>query len=250
VKGFLALFWEAARAFVLAMRRRNQVIEVPVTSTQIVDALVQYTPEHADTLHRIHAEYLQESPTAKSEAERYIEWAACCALLLGERLRAPDTVTVKLPKPARTSLAISVNIITRNRAAQLKIVLQSLTEQERAPDQVVVVDNASTDETSMVASSFANRLPLTLVREERVGIPFARNTALQHSTGAVVALIDDDCVADPKWLAEIEKPFVRDPHVAAVGGLTAPLRERRGLVAAFYEARMSAAPRAEAKDHP
>jgi hypothetical protein len=249
VVGFLALFWEAARAFALAMRRHNEVIEVPVTSAQIVDALARYTPAQAETLHRIRAEYLKEARTAKSEAERYMQWAGRYALMLGEHLRAPDTVMAQLPREARTSLAISVNIITRNRASQLKTVLQSLAEQERAPDQVVIVDNASTDETSIVASSFANCLPLTLVREERVGIPFARNTALKHSTGTIVALIDDDCVADPRWLAEIEKPFVRDPHVAAVGGLTVPTKERRGLVADFYEARMRAAPVEEAGGH-
>jgi hypothetical protein len=250
VAGFFALFFEAARAFVLAQRIGDDVCEVPVTSAQILDALLGHTPAQADALRLLHAEYLREARGAPSEAERYLVWAGRYALLLRERLQTPDRATVQLPETPRTSLTISVNIITRNRAAQLGRVLQSLVEQERAPDQVVVVDNASTDGTAAVANSFAGRLPLTLVREERVGIPFARNTALAHSTGGIVALIDDDCVADRRWLAEIEKPFLRDPYVGAVGGLVAPLVERRGLVARFYEERMGAPLGAEAGARP
>jgi predicted nucleotidyltransferase len=248
--GFLALFWEASRAFVLARRSDDEECEVPVTSAQIVEALARHTPAQADALRLLHAEYRKAACGVPAEAERYLAWAGRYALLLREHLRTPDGVTVQLPENPRTCLAISVNIITRNRAAQLGRLLASLVEQDRAPDQVVVVDNASTDGTGAVASSFAGRLPLTLVREERVGIPFARNTALEHSTGSIVALIDDDCVADRRWLAEIEKPFVRDPHVGAVGGLVTPLVARRGLVARFYEERMGAPPGAEAGARP
>jgi cellulose synthase/poly-beta-1,6-N-acetylglucosamine synthase-like glycosyltransferase len=89
-----------------------------------------------------------------------------------------------------------------------------------------------------VANSFAGRLNMTMIREERVGIPIARNTALGHSRGDIIALLDDDCVADRRWLAEIELPFLRDPHIAAVGGRITPVGDRCGLVARFYDDRM------------
>jgi len=241
VRSFFALFWEAGRSFSLATQARDPVIEVPATSTQIVEALARHTPAEEAVLRRIHAEYWKEARREASEAGRYMYWAGQYALMLNERLCAPGSNTVKLPAEARTQLTISVTMITRNRAALLRNALQSLVEQERAPDQVVIVDNASTDETPAVANSFRGRLNVALIREEQVGIPNARNTALKHSTGDVVALLDDDCVAERRWLAEIEQPFLRDPHIAAVGGKVSPVEGRRELVARFYNARMRGA---------
>jgi hypothetical protein len=237
-RSFFTLFWEAGRAFVLAKRHGDPVIEVPAGSAQIVEALLAYTPAQENELRSIHAEYLKEAKGMESEACRYMNWAGRYATMLDETLGPAGRATVPLPVEARTQLTISVNIITRNRAPELKKALQSLVGQQRFPDQVVVVDNASTDNTAEIAKSFADRLPLTLVREERIGIPIARNTALAHSTGDIVAMLDDDCVAERMWLAWIEKPFIRDPHVAAVGGCVAPVAGRRGLVARFYDIRM------------
>jgi len=238
VRSFFALFWEAGRAYTLAAQAGSPLIDVPVVATQIIEALARHTPAEESVLRRIHAEYWKEARGEISEAARYMVWAGCYAQMLHEQLCTPGAHTIELPAEARARLTISVNIITRNRAAFLKEALQSLVEQERAPDQVVIVDNASTDETKAVANSFADRLNITVIREERVGIPIARNTALAHSTGDIIALLDDDCVADRRWLAEIELPFLRDPHIAAVGGKVTPVGDRPELVARFYDDRM------------
>jgi cellulose synthase/poly-beta-1,6-N-acetylglucosamine synthase-like glycosyltransferase len=209
-----------------------------VASAQIVDALARYTPSEAPVLRQIHAEYLKEARGESSEVDRYMHWAGRYALMLKEELFSAGSVRGQLPKVARTQLTISVTIVTRNRAPLLKMALQSLVAQERKPDQVVVVDNASTDETREVALSFADRLRISVVSETRVGIPIARNTAIKHCTGDIVALLDDDCVADRRWLAEIEQPFLRDPHIAAVGGKLTPVEGQVGLIARFYDTRM------------
>jgi hypothetical protein len=235
---FFALFWEAGRAACLSHQARESVIEVPVTSFQIVAMLAQITPAEAATLRQIHAEYWKEAWTQPSEAARYVHWAGGYALMLRELLFPSGESALPLPSQARTQLTISVTIVTRNRAPLLRKALESLVGQTRPPDQVVVVDNASTDDTAAAIRSFQGRLNLTLVTESRVGIPIARNTALQHCTGDIVALLDDDCIADRRWLAEIEIPFLRDPHVAAVGGKLVPVEGRRELIARFYDARM------------
>ena len=90
-----------------------------------------------------------------------------------------------------------------------------------------------------MAGSFATRLNLTVVREERIGIPFARNTALKYCTGDIVAVMDDDCVAWPRWLKELEIPFLKDPYIGAVGGSVVPLEGQRELAARFYGSRMN-----------
>ena len=134
--------------------------------------------------------------------------------------------------------SVSVVIATRNRAEMLGRALESLVRQQRPPDEVVVIDNGSTDSTAAMALSFQDQLNLKLVREDRIGIPHARNAGLRHASGDILAFIDDDCEAEPAWLAEIEKPFLKDPHVGAVGGNLIPAEGQPELVARFYRSRM------------
>jgi predicted nucleotidyltransferase len=241
-RSFFTLFWEAGRgAWLAAQARQPGGIDVPVTSAQVMEALISLTPAVAPTLRQIHGEYCREAGTGPSEALRYINWARWYALHLEELLFSTGPATLDQPPPARTELTISVAIATRNRAQLLGTALQSLVDQVRPPDQVVVVDNASEDDTSAVALSFARQLNLTLLREETVGIPQARNQALKHCTGDLVAFFDDDCKAEPHWLLELEVPFLKDPHIGAVGGSLLPLTGQSELVAQFYDSRMSAA---------
>jgi len=136
------------------------------------------------------------------------------------------------------ALTVSVVIVTRNRAEWLRETLDSVTGQSRQPDEVVVVDNASTDHTRDVVLSFADRLNVRYVHEPRRGIPYARNAAVRSSTGDVVAFIDDDCVASEDWLKCIEMPFLRDPNVGAVGGEVSYDRVGDGTVEEFYNRNM------------
>jgi hypothetical protein len=241
-RSFFTLFWEAGRgAWMAAQARQPGKIDVPVTSAQVLEALVILTPAAEPTLREIYQEYCREAGDRPSEALRYVNWAWWYAQQLEALLFSPDQANFDHPPRARTELTISVAVATRNRAHLLRTALQSLTDQVRPPDQVVVVDNASADDTPAVARSFAGQLNLTLVREETVGIPQARNTALKHCTGDLVAFFDDDCKADPHWLLELEIPFLKDPHIGAVGGSLLPLQGQSELVAQFYDSRMASA---------
>lgn len=115
-------------------------------------------------------------------------------------------------------LSISVMIITRNRAESLKDTLTSLTRQTRQPDEVVVVDNSSTDNTKEIISSFSDKLNIKYVYEAVKGIPHARNAGVRNAISDIIASIDDDCVADENWLKYIEIPFIKDPNIGVVGG--------------------------------
>ena len=57
--------------------------------------------------------------------------------------------------------------------------LESLTRQRRAPDEVLVVDNGSTDQTQSVLEKFRDRLPLRCEFLEGANIPGARNLVLE-----------------------------------------------------------------------
>ncbi len=92
----------------------------------------------------------------------------------------------------------TIGICTHNRANDLRVTLQSL-RQLRIPEgvrhEILVVDNASTDGTSAVASGFTDAgFPVRLVREARLGVCAARNRALREAQRSRYLLFLDDDV--------------------------------------------------------
>ena len=135
-------------------------------------------------------------------------------------------------------LKISVIIATRNRCSLLKKALESLTRQSRPPDEVIVVDNNSTDDTRKICEDMRNVLPLTYVFEGRKGASFARNAGIRKATGDIICFIDDDCIADERWLEYMEEPFIRDPDIACVGGNLLHIDADKSLIEKLYSIKM------------
>jgi len=100
-------------------------------------------------------------------------------------------------------MKLSIIIVTRNRAEMLRKCLDSLVRQTKKPDEVLAVDNNSNDSTKNVIGSFRKRLAIKYIFEPRVGIPIARNTGIKSARYDIIAFIDDDCVADGKYVRNI-----------------------------------------------
>jgi len=130
-------------------------------------------------------------------------------------------------------MKISVIIVTFNRAASLKEALQSLSKQACRPDEVIVVDNNSNDDTKEVVNCFEGPLNIRYVFEEKRGIPFARNTGIKQARCEIVAFMDDDCRPRHDWLEELVKPFYQDPRIGQVGGEILPHEKPRSIIEEF-----------------
>lgn len=116
---------------------------------------------------------------------------------------------------------ITVVICTRNRAGRLARCLEHLCDACGRPGvawQLVVVDNASTDDTRSIIERYASRLPLTYAFESRPGLAHARNRGIAVAEHGIVAFTDDDCLVGANWLAAIMKEFARHPAVSVLGG--------------------------------
>jgi glycosyltransferase involved in cell wall biosynthesis len=113
-------------------------------------------------------------------------------------------------------LVCSVIVCAYNEEAFLPACLHSLLAQTRVPDEILVINNASTDATAAVAAQIPG---VRVVDEPRKGLVVARETGRQESRGDVLAYIDADCRVPIDWLARIEREFtVPHPPVAVTAG--------------------------------
>lgn len=121
---------------------------------------------------------------------------------------------------------VSIAICTRNRAASLARVLESLVAMN-IPDglrwEVIVVNNGSTDETDAVIARYQNRLPLRREFEAKPGKSNACNHAVAVAKGAYMVWTDDDVIVDPCWLSAYVDAFREFPDSVLFGGKIIPL---------------------------
>jgi len=120
--------------------------------------------------------------------------------------------------------AISVAIATRDRPGALARCLESVRSSRLPPVEVLVADQSSGPDTREVVAR-ANRpeLPVSWVAGGSNGLAGAQNAAFGRASSPLVAVLDDDCVADPGWIEAIERAFARDPGLVLLGGRVLPL---------------------------
>jgi glycosyltransferase involved in cell wall biosynthesis len=115
---------------------------------------------------------------------------------------------------------VSVVIVTKDRQEDLKHCLGSLAAQSIILDELIVVDNNSSDLTQRVVRYFSHsvKFKVKYVCEKKVGYPIVYNRGLLESAYDWVAFIDDDCVADFNWFSNIKKVVSKSPSVMAILG--------------------------------
>jgi GT2 family glycosyltransferase len=113
----------------------------------------------------------------------------------------------------------TVAVCTRDRPEDLRRCLDSICASAGRETQVLVVDNAPSDE---AASRVAAGYPVSYIREEQPGLNWARARAVREARGDVILFTDDDVVVDPGWIDAMRGPFT-DASVGAVTGLLMPL---------------------------
>jgi glycosyltransferase involved in cell wall biosynthesis len=124
---------------------------------------------------------------------------------------------------------ISAIICTHNRSRHLEAAVASLINQTLPRDgyEIIVVDNASADDTGQVVRGLSSgTLNVRHVYEPELGLSHARNRGVAEARGDVVAFMDDDAVADPQWLSAIKATFEGvSPQPVCVGGKVSPIWE-------------------------
>ena len=112
-------------------------------------------------------------------------------------------------------LTIATVVCAYNESRLLPACLYSLRAQTRPPDDILVINNASTDETGAVARAVPG---VRVVDEPHKGLVVARETARRASGADVVAFVDADCRAPIAWLERVAWQFDRAAAPVAVTG--------------------------------
>jgi len=111
-------------------------------------------------------------------------------------------------------VTITAIVCAFNEATYLPACLYSLRAQTRPPDEIIVIDNASTDQTGSVAAEVPG---VRVIREPRKGLVIARETARRAARGDVLAFVDADCRAPLSWLERVERRLQTSSAVALTG---------------------------------
>ncbi|MBA3758843.1 glycosyltransferase family 2 protein [Candidatus Saccharibacteria bacterium] len=113
-------------------------------------------------------------------------------------------------KPLTLSLVIPVY----NEEHHIGPCLDAIAAQTDKPDEVIVVDNNSSDKTLEIAKLYPF---VSILTEKKQGVVHARNTGFNAARGDVIARIDADTLLPPNWTGSIRKAFNNQKTDAVTG---------------------------------
>lgn len=110
--------------------------------------------------------------------------------------------------------SVSVVIPCKDDAHHLAMCLAALAKQTRQADEVIVVDNESSDDSAAVALAFGAQV----IPCPEPGIPAASSTGYDAARGELILRLDADCLPAADWIDTVVEVFAEQPRAAALTG--------------------------------
>ena len=107
-----------------------------------------------------------------------------------------------------------------NEGKTIKKEIESFLNQTRIPDEIIILDSLSKDNTVQIIKSFKNKR--IKIIEKRSDMGTARNIAIRRAKNEVILVTDGGCILDKNWVYEMMKPF-EENNADVVGGIYSPL---------------------------
>jgi len=122
---------------------------------------------------------------------------------------------------APNDLKISIAICTYNRSQQLAVTLQSLCkikDQLLVGDEILVVDNNSSDDTKELVQEYSKILPIRYLFESEQGLSHARNRALNEFSSRLIVFFDDDITVSKEAIERYRSVHINYSEYDFFGG--------------------------------
>ncbi len=119
------------------------------------------------------------------------------------------------------ALTLSVVIPVYNEEKYLKRCIDALLDQGESVNEIVIVDNNSSDESLSILKKYAEKFEkIKVISESAPGVVHARNAGFKTSTGSMIGRIDADTVVSAGWAKTIIEFFESHEGVSAATGLS------------------------------
>ena len=117
--------------------------------------------------------------------------------------------------PLSVNDLISVILPTFNRAGYLKRAIDSVIDQQRPPDELIIIDDGSTDNSTHVVHEACRRaeFPVHLLHQENRGTAAARNAGILKARGELLCFLDSDDWWDPRKIALQAAEHEKNPDI-------------------------------------
>lgn len=128
----------------------------------------------------------------------------------------------------KEKISVSLIIPTYNRILKLFRLLKSLDKLNPMPDEIIIVDDNSTDETGELLDKW-KKIKLEyhkeiILKSTNTGPAESRNLGIFQSRNDLIAFTDDDVVVHPKWIKSLTSRLLNaDEEVVGVGGIVSSI---------------------------
>jgi glycosyltransferase involved in cell wall biosynthesis len=119
-------------------------------------------------------------------------------------------------------VSVIISTFSIDRANYVANCIKSLRKQTLLPEEIILV--LDPDEALLEFYKSCMLHDVKIVVSEGYGLSYARNAGVKNAKGEIIAFIDDDAVADERWLENLVKSY-DNPLVVGVGGLIKPIWE-------------------------
>lgn len=111
-------------------------------------------------------------------------------------------------------MRVSVVIPAYNEEKYIGACLDSLMKQDEMPNEIIVVNNNSTDDTVKIAKKY----PVKIVNEKKQGMINSRNRGFNTAQFELIAQTDADTILPRNWIKKIKRDFQKDKMLIALSG--------------------------------